>query len=254
MYCSNTSLIRPSLNACITYSGVEMPTRWLQGEHVAIIGETGSGKTFLETRLVALREYVVVLKTKADDTKFGPEFVTRSKASAMENPRYPKIVLKPDYYAQAREGWLMLENAWKHDGGWTVVIDELVRAERLGLTDQIERGLTQGRSLALTMMTGMQRPSRVTRYALSEAKHVFSFQLEGRDAKILSEATNDAMEQAVLTLAKYDFAYYNRATRQVQIGNARRLDEIFLPKSLDTLANDSDAERHGIFRRVSIGR
>ncbi len=147
-----------------------MPHRWLQGEHVAIIGETGSGKTYLETKLVALREYVVVLKTKADDTKFPVTFVTRRKASSMDNPRYPRIVLKPDYYHQAREGWLMLERAWQHQGGWTIVIDELVRAERIGLTDQIERGLTQGRSMALTMMVGMQRPARVSRYALSEAK------------------------------------------------------------------------------------
>lgn len=231
-----------------------MPVRWEQGEHVAIIGENGSGKTYLETKLAAFRDYVVVLKTKADDTKFPADFVTRKHASAMDNPRYPKIVLKPDYYHQAFEGWHMLERAW-HQENWAVFIDELVRAERIGLTDQIERLLTQGRSINLCGVVGMQRPSRVTRYALSEAKHIFCFALEGRDAKIIAEATNDRMEAAVLSLAKYDFAYYNRPTRSVTVGNANRLGEIFLSKPLDRDDRGTDArEGHGIFRRLSLPR
>src|SRR5690349_6421632 len=40
---------------------------WRQGEHVGLIGPTGSGKTTLAMWLLPLRKYVVVLGTKPRD-------------------------------------------------------------------------------------------------------------------------------------------------------------------------------------------
>lgn len=232
-----------------------MPFVWEQGEHVAIIGENGSGKTFLETRLVEFRDYVAVLKTKADDTKFNG-FRVAKKATALDNPNNNRILLRPNYYDQAKQGWWMLEKAWQQ-GGWTCVIDELLRCERIGLTDQIERGLTQGRSIKISMVVGTQRPARITRYALSEAKHVFSFALEGRDAKVLSESTSEGMERAVLGLARYQFAYYYRPTREITIGRAQDLAKIFPSNALDRgdgVLQRAESQGRGLFRRIPIPR
>src|SRR6185437_5983146 len=45
--------------------------RWRQGEHVALIGPTGSGKTGLASDLLAIRAYVVALAVKRHDDTLG---------------------------------------------------------------------------------------------------------------------------------------------------------------------------------------
>ena len=96
-------------------------------------------------------------------------------------------------------------------GGWTAFIDELFYAsDRLRLTEPIERLLTQGRSKHISVAIGMQRPARVSRFAISESTHVLSFGLEGRDAKELSYATTRAVEDAVTNLAPHHFVWFKR--------------------------------------------
>ncbi|MGY5107128.1 hypothetical protein, partial [Streptomyces sp. 900105245] len=41
--------------------------RWRQGEHVALIGPTGSGKTHAAFWLLPMRDYVCILATKPKD-------------------------------------------------------------------------------------------------------------------------------------------------------------------------------------------
>ena len=49
----------------------------------------------------------------------------------------------------------------------------------------MERLLTQGRSKGISVVTGMQRPARISRFALSESTHTIAFFLEGRDRKLI---------------------------------------------------------------------
>lgn len=201
-----------------------LPVPWRVGQHVAIFGDTGSGKTYLMAKLAAMRRYVVVFRTKGDDISF-PGFSRRPLASAMDSVYAQRILLQPRYEHQLREGYGMLERAWKQEN-WTIVIDEEWYCERLGLTEMIERLLTQGRSMGISVMLGSQRPSRISRYCIAEARHVFAFQLEGRDAKTVGEATTPRMVEAIAKLKEHEFAYFNRQNRIVEIGNARRLDRI----------------------------
>ena len=199
------------------------PSIWDVGEHVALVGDTGTGKTFLMSMFVALGRYVVILRTKPDDIKF-PGFRKVQRAEAMENWHNDRILLEPRYEHQAREGYQMLEKAWLH-GNWTIVIDELWYAERLGLKPYIERLLTQGRSKKITTMVGMQRPAMISRFAIASCTHLFSFRLETRDAKTIRDATTDRLLPVVDGLRGKDFAYYNRRARTVGTGNARRLSD-----------------------------
>jgi hypothetical protein len=128
----------------------------------------------------------------------------------MDDTRYESFTLDPHYPHQRAEFRAAFERAWVQ-GNWTVYGDELFYlSERLRLAEPIERLLTQGRSKGLSVALGMQRPARITRFAISEATHVLSFHLEGRDAKELSYATTPAMESAVKALPRHHFVWFRQ--------------------------------------------
>lgn len=210
----------------------QFPITWRQGEHVAIIGDTGTGKTFLFSRLVQYRSHVVVFKTKRDDTWREFQGFRRVKdARAMDEHYASKLIVDPPYDKQGEVGADILERSWRQ-GGWTVGIDELWYTERLHLRAYIERLLTQGRSEHLTALLGMQRPVFVSRFALSQCTHVFSFRVEGRDTKVIRDAFSDRMVPYIdadspTAIKGHDFVYFNRATRAIAVGNARNIDRIF---------------------------
>lgn len=207
-----------------------LPIVWRPGEHVAIIGDTGTGKTFLMSKLVQLRKYVVFLRTKPDDNLF-PTFQSIKRAEGMDQWDAERLLLEPRLHLQAREVWQALKNVWEH-GGWTLAVDELWYIEkRLGLREPLENLLTQGRSKKITVMVGMQRPAWVTRFGIAEATHVFSFRTEGRDTKVLAESTTPRIAPALESLQGHDFVYFNRAKRLIASGNALRLGEIFKNRS-----------------------
>lgn len=207
------------------------PIPFRQGEHVAIVGDTGTGKTFLMSRILPYRSHVVVLKTKRDDTwKEFTGFRRVKDTRGMEDQYGDKLIIDPPYEKQAEVGYTMLEKAWRH-GGWTVVIDELWYTERLQLRPQMERMLTQGRSEGITAIVGMQRPVFVSRFALSQCTHVFSFRVEGRDVKVMKDAFSEKMVPYIdvnspTAIGGHDFVYYHRPTRSVTVGNARTIEKV----------------------------
>lgn len=176
-----------------------------------------------------MRDYVVILRTKPDDIKFRG-FRKAQTAAVMDDWRYEHVLLEPKYEQQFTEGARMLEKAWQ-DGGWTVVIDELWYAERIGLGRMIERLLTQGRSKRITVIVGMQRPVQVSRFALSQCTHLFTFRTEKRDGKTLIDAFSEKLRPYVgdgeHALGKYQFVYYNRGTRDLAVGQAQHVGRLF---------------------------
>lgn len=218
------------------------PVAWKQGQHVGVVGRTGSGKTYLISKLVQMRRYVVIFRTKPDNNRF-PGFTTVRHADAMDHWRSERLLLEPDYERQAIEGYRMLDRAWK-DGSWTIVIDENWYAEnQLGLRDWIVRLLTQGRSKNISVIVGMQRPVDISRFAMSEITHLFCFRCEGRDLKFsLRDSTVDEIVPAVRNLRGHDFVYYNSAKQTLTSGNANRLSSIFAQTNgAQAVANQREA-------------
>lgn len=221
------------------------PFPWKIGEHVAIIGDTGTGKSVLTARgLLPLREYVVVFLTKSDprDTRLwksaGYKFIREAKE--IDNARYSRFVLQPAYSKQAIEGWRLFERVYRQ-GRWTVVIDEFLLAERLGLREQIERLHTQGRSDGITVVVGQQRPVVTSRFALSQSTHVISFRVDGRDAKTIADATTTRVlpfldekysTPEIPALDGHDFVYIHRGKRYVGRGNAQSFGSILVRPGL----------------------
>src|SRR4051812_14328842 len=208
-----------------------LPTTWKIGQHIAAVGGTGTGKTYLISKLVELRQYVIVLRTKPDDVKFDG-FLKARKADALDSLYETRILLTPEHSRQMREGYEMLERVWEM-GGWTVVIDELWYLEKLlKLGPLVERLLTQGRSKRISVIVGMQRPAQISRFAISQCTHLFSFRVEGRDLQTIKESTTPRIVDPIAGLRGHKFVYYHRGERIVAIGDAKYLDRVIVAPSL----------------------
>lgn len=171
------------------------------------------------------RKHVVFLKSKPDDIFWGG-WRRAKEVKKIDPNKAGHWILDPAYERQWSEFAGAMEMAWR-EGGWTVYIDEAYYLTNLGLEDSMVRLLTQGRSKAITVVVGMQRPSRVTRFAISEPTHVVSFLLnDAADRKRLSEFTSKGLADAVPELDPHQFIYYNRASRQLVKGTAQTLEGI----------------------------
>lgn len=175
-------------------------------------------------RLGDLRSYVVVLKTKSDDIDYPGFRTIRSTKEISVNSR--KYILRPKYEEQRAQGAALFEMAWK-EGGWCIQIDELwYVCQELKLDRPVNRLLTQGRSLGISVVAGIQRPVQVTRFALTECIHLFVFRIEGRDIKEVRDATTPRMEQPIEQLQRYQFVYFNRLTGEVKTAKAQQLGSL----------------------------
>lgn len=204
---------------------------WSQGEHVALVGDTGTGKSFLESRLLLLRDWNILFR-HADDP--ANHFVGFKRVKHVRDihvlPRdnTGSFLLQPpdDMYSRAVEGQRLVDRAIS-EGGWTITWDELWYVEnRLGLTQDVEELQTQGRKREISVVCGMQRPSRISRFALSQCTHLFAFRTEGRDTQTLAEAFTPRLKELIPDLAKFEFAYYNRASRELRRGYAQTLVQV----------------------------
>lgn len=197
---------------------------WKQGEHVCVIGDTGSGKTYLIERLVSLRGYVIVLRTKPDDNPFtGFKKIRSVREISVNHDRY---VLEPAYEKQRIECARALDLVWRQ-GHWCVVVDELYYLiQDLKLEKFVNRLLTQGRSKGISVVNGMQRPVGISRYAISQSVHTICFQCERRDTKLLAEATTDKIIEPALNLERYQCVVFNRRTKSLTVTDADHITEV----------------------------
>ena len=201
---------------------------WNQGEHVALVGDTGSGKTFLLARMLRYRSYTVVLRTKDDDIKFPNTTRITRTVDLTVNPNRSEAhyLLDPPYERQAIEARRVMDKIWT-EGGWTLGIDETWYLDKqLHLGPSLDRLLTQGRSKALSLICGMQRPAQISRFVLSQCTHLFAFASEGRDVQTLAEAFTPQIKIFMPELRRHEFLYWNRNTRILRYGYAQDLDKI----------------------------
>ena len=157
-----------------------LPGRWRQGEHIALIGPTGTGKTGLACDLVTARAYVVALAIKRhDDTlasfrgfriikRWPPEYGSK------------RVILwvKPqslgDIAKQRAEIIKALESIYLA-GGWCVYFDDLSYvADQLRIKTPIVTFLNQGRSSGISAVCACTRPRKVPIEAFTQVRHVIS--------------------------------------------------------------------------------
>lgn len=178
---------------------LEFKRNWRQGEHVSIIGGTGTGKTTVAHQILDCRTFVCVLAVKRrDDTldrfrnghKYGRSHYTIIKKWP---PDYParKIVLwvKPESITDAKQQAEKLHAALNEmylQGGWCIYFDEAgLIAGYLGLAKALGVLLNQGRSAGISVVATMTRPTsmvaQVPKETLNQPRHKLIFKYENED-------------------------------------------------------------------------
>jgi len=197
-------------------AGPDGSQRFQQGDHVAIIGPTGTGKTHMALEIAEIRTYVMVVACKPrdplieDTVRRGYYLIPGNKLEvpyADGVPVHKRVV----YWPRLGRGrgkkplpaheLLKAERALqkpliggalgyvRRNGKWCIVIDEGTWVCRdLNLQRDIDSALTQFRTLQASVVILGQRPAWMGRYVLSQPQHLFLFQTSnGEDLKSLGD-------------------------------------------------------------------
>lgn len=204
-----------------------------QGEHVAIVGQTGSGKSVLGLELCKVvgsrpgkdrrPARVVVLGTKPrDDTLTALKWPIIKKWPPAYGQEHCIVWPKggdPDTApARQRRVFKPLLATIYQEGGQTVCIDEAGYFEEpqphgLGLKTVMGQFWTNARSNKLSLIAATQRPRNVTRSMWSEPSWVFVFAPDDEDdLKRVAELSGakDAVMETAERLGPHEFLCIRR--------------------------------------------
>lgn len=208
-----------------------------QGEHVAIVGVNGSGKTQLGLELCKIigsktgkdgrPSRVVILNFKPrDDTVSAMQSKDEWQTIKEWPPGYgeehcvvwPRGATASQAARRHRAVFLPLLDTVYEEGGQTVYVPEAAYFERalphgLGMQGTMEQFWSSARSNNITLISDTQRPRQVTRLMWSEPKWVFIFHIHDRDdVKRVAEVSGNelAVWNCVPKLGKHEFLCVRR--------------------------------------------
>lgn len=203
---------------------------WQRGEHVALLGPTGQGKTFLMRALLPVHPYVVAIASKPrDDTMM--ELVTRQGYTKLDQwgsypvKDMPRRVLWPDAASidAAKDQRDVFHDAFGRifrEGGWTIAIDELWYITNvLKLELDVRMILLQGRSLQISFLSATQRPAFVPLEVYDQSTHLFFWRdNDDRNLQRLKEINargGRILKTIVMNLEQHQVLYINTRTGQM---------------------------------------
>lgn len=161
---------------------------WEAGQHIAIVGPTGEGKTTLAVPLLKIRKWVIALDPKGEDSTLQKSGFTRvtklplprkiRNDVAEEKPAHLIMGGGSDSLAADKALRKLMAEALemvRGQGGWTIYADEfqiLADQKMFGLGAFVERLLVSARSKGTSVVTSYQAPAWVPKAALRQASFV----------------------------------------------------------------------------------
>lgn len=200
---------------------------WEVGDHVAIIGQTDSGKTYVAQDIKKMRHWVVVIATKSkDDTLEGyTDYLRKSNwppdygETLILFWRRPKTLT--DLKGLQTGIYKIMDHLYRY-GGWTIYFDDLFFvSETLKLKSSIRMFYTQVRSANVSIVASIQRPAWIPVEALSQSKYfiIFSVQDEN-DIKRIAEAIGVrfiSLLKWINLLGRYEFLLLSRHAEPILV-------------------------------------
>jgi energy-coupling factor transporter ATP-binding protein EcfA2 len=203
--------------------------KWQQGEHVALIGPTGQGKTTLLTHLLPIHPYVVVFATKPKDESMDGLISTGyypiKRWQSLDPKKFPRRVLWPDAMtldsvSTQRDVFHDAFNRIYREGGWTVAIDELWYVNNiLKLEMDVKTYLLQARALGISLLAATQRPAWVPLEVYDQSTHLFFWrdndETNLRRLSGISFRSADLIRSVVADLERFQVLYINTRTGEM---------------------------------------
>lgn len=217
-----TSLQEPQRVSWPEFIGRYFP--WRQGEHVVIVGPTGSGKSVLMRSLMTRRDWVTVLCSKKRDATYT-DYLNSGYIRALKwpPPLPPKGADSQHVLLWPKIGNISdldtLNPIFSHcldsvfvDEGWCVGLDDLYfLCKRAKLQGQIEALNYQVRSMGVSLVSCLQRPAWVPRTTWDQASHAFVRRLADtedlRTIRGLAPGTTRDLETWTRQLGRYEWLY-----------------------------------------------
>lgn len=211
--------------------------RWSQGEHVTLVGPTGTGKTTLALSLLPRRKYVGVFGTKPADKTLdrlireqGYRKVGRWDPRPVDkrNPGEQRLLLWPkcgDLDDDDRNAVIFDEALHRifRQKRWCIFADELSfmcetfsgdrTSRRKPIAYHFKKVLQQGRSIGVSLVSSVQRPFYVPLACYDQATHLF-FWSDNDEANLkriggIGWLNSKLIRETVASLPKHHVLYAN---------------------------------------------
>lgn len=201
--------------------------QWKSGQHVLLVGPTGSGKTVAAQDMLLLRQYVVAIATKAKDESLDAYkgFKKLDEWPPAWNEKRVLFWRKPkalgDFASQQVAIYKLLNDVYQH-GGWTVYFDDLVFVTgTLRLKEPIRMFYTQVRSQGVSIVSSLQRPFWAPLEAVSQSTYALVFAAhDEHDIHRLSEGLSinyRALLAAIRELEPYEFIFLRTGKTPIKV-------------------------------------